>query len=93
MIPLCPLCLTSGLLLNDPPSLVSPFTSGYYTCPRCRAAFSLHSAVEASTHGMTCRACGCSDLNPCSGGCSWVAIDLCSACDDPHTEQRTAHQV
>jgi len=27
-----------------------------------------------------CRVCGCSDLEPCLGGCSWVQEDLCSAC-------------
>lgn len=32
-----------------------------------------------------CRVCGCTELSPCEGGCSWVADpeglgDLCSAC-------------
>ena len=30
--------------------------------------------------GMTCRECGCTDDNPCDGGCSWVEEDLCSNC-------------
>ncbi len=29
-----------------------------------------------------CRVCGCSELNACEGGCSWVEKDLCSACID-----------
>lgn len=28
----------------------------------------------------TCRACGCTDMRACEGGCWWVAQDLCSAC-------------
>jgi len=28
----------------------------------------------------TCRACGCTDLHACPGGCYWVSLDLCSAC-------------
>lgn len=27
-----------------------------------------------------CRLCGCSDDHACTGGCSWVTDDLCSAC-------------
>lgn len=27
-----------------------------------------------------CRVCGCTEFNACPGGCSWVEIDLCSAC-------------
>ena len=27
-----------------------------------------------------CRACGCSELNACEGGCQWIVDDLCSAC-------------
>lgn len=27
-----------------------------------------------------CRVCGCTDLNACEGGCSWVEEDLCSNC-------------
>lgn len=30
----------------------------------------------------SCRVCGCTDLNACEGGCSWVDEDLCSACAD-----------
>jgi hypothetical protein len=29
---------------------------------------------------QVCRVCGCTDINPCPGGCSWVEEDLCSAC-------------
>jgi hypothetical protein len=30
----------------------------------------------------TCEDCGCSDLDACKGGCTWVSDDpvLCSAC-------------
>ncbi len=27
-----------------------------------------------------CRVCGCTQQHACPGGCSWVEIDLCSAC-------------
>ena len=27
-----------------------------------------------------CRVCGCTDKKACKGGCSWVEVDLCSAC-------------
>lgn len=33
----------------------------------------------------TCRVCGCWELAACEGGCSWVAQDLCSACQ-PHAD-------
>ena len=28
----------------------------------------------------TCRECGCTDDNPCDGGCSWAGPDICSNC-------------
>ena len=28
-----------------------------------------------------CRVCGCTEQNPCPGGCHWVEHDLCSACE------------
>ena len=27
-----------------------------------------------------CRVCGCTEYDPCPGGCFWVGPDLCSAC-------------
>lgn len=27
-----------------------------------------------------CRKCGCTEYDPCPGGCTWVSDDLCSAC-------------
>lgn len=27
-----------------------------------------------------CHRCGCTDANPCEGGCSWVSATLCSTC-------------
>lgn len=27
-----------------------------------------------------CVGCGCTDDNPCPGGCTWVAPNLCSSC-------------
>lgn len=29
-----------------------------------------------------CRECGCTELQACPGGCHWIEIDLCSACQD-----------
>lgn len=35
-----------------------------------------------------CRICGCWELQACPPTCSWVEIDLCSACDPtPSTEE------
>ena len=31
----------------------------------------------------TCRACGCTDLHACEGGCWWIGADLCSRCGPP----------
>ena len=30
---------------------------------------------------QSCRVCGCTNQHACPGGCSWVEMDLCSACD------------
>lgn len=36
----------------------------------------------------TCERCGCTDSNPCPGGCTWVWVDyktgqgVCSSCTD-----------
>jgi hypothetical protein len=30
--------------------------------------------------GQACRVCGCTNERACPGGCSWIAIDLCSQC-------------
>lgn len=27
-----------------------------------------------------CRECGCTEFDPCPGGCFWVETDLCSVC-------------
>lgn len=35
-------------------------------------------ALEVLPH--FCRTCGCTELQACAGGCSWVEPDLCSAC-------------
>jgi hypothetical protein len=29
---------------------------------------------------MACRVCGCSQLDPCEGGCAWAAPGLCTNC-------------
>ncbi len=29
---------------------------------------------------MVCLGCGCSEDNPCEGGCVWATPDLCSRC-------------
>ena len=29
---------------------------------------------------MQCHGCGCTDHNPCPGGCIWAGPNLCSAC-------------
>lgn len=35
---------------------------------------------EEDTSGWICRVCGCTDLTPCVGGCSWVEPYLCNIC-------------
>lgn len=29
---------------------------------------------------VRCRVCGCTDVDACPNGCSWVEYDLCSVC-------------
>lgn len=36
---------------------------------------------ECATPERSCRVCGCTYENGCSGGCWWVAQDLCSQCE------------
>ena len=39
--------------------------------------------VRVSVRSRTpfqCRVCGCTDRQPCRGGCYWVEPDLCSRC-------------
>lgn len=36
-----------------------------------------------SVEERTCRACGCTAMRACAGGCRWVERDLCSACTAP----------
>ena len=31
---------------------------------------------------IKCKECGCSDKNPCKGGCYWVEPELCSKCEE-----------
>jgi len=35
----------------------------------------------ALTTGWECEHCGCTNERACPGGCSWVDVNLCSACD------------
>jgi hypothetical protein len=38
--------------------------------------------VYAETAPRACRVCGCTDDNPCAGGCGWAGEDLCTNCVD-----------
>lgn len=40
----------------------------------------LNASPDVLSSVRTCRACGCTDLRACPGGCYWVSLDLCSAC-------------
>ena len=40
----------------------------FFLCPECQEDVPV------------CRVCGCSNEDPCEGGCQWVEEDLCSAC-------------
>ncbi len=35
-----------------------------------------------------CRGCGCSELDPCPGGCAWAEPDLCTNCVGPAPKGR-----
>lgn len=35
---------------------------------------------EAKRRKIVCRVCGCSEFNPCEGGCCWSEPGLCSRC-------------
>jgi len=41
----------------------------FFLCPECQEDVQI------------CRVCGCSNEDPCEGGCYWVKEDLCSACE------------
>jgi hypothetical protein len=41
--------------------------------------------VKRDRKGLTrCRVCGCTEVDACSGGCSWVPgeANLCTTCDE-----------
>lgn len=42
---------------------------------------SWHELMRAIGMKPRCRRCGCVDERACPGGCSWVEVGLCSACD------------
>ncbi|MDP2729107.1 MAG: hypothetical protein Q8O55_01335 [Dehalococcoidales bacterium] len=42
----------------------------YFLCEECQTDF------------RYCRVCGCSEEDPCDGGCGWAEEDLCSACTE-----------
>ena len=35
-------------------------------------------AMARALKGPRCRHCGCTEMNACPGGCSWVKPDVCS---------------
>ncbi|MFA5366055.1 MAG: hypothetical protein WC325_12810 [Candidatus Bathyarchaeia archaeon] len=43
---------------------------------------------EQDTSEWKCVMCGCTDMNPCAGGCAWVEKNLCSACAEKLQEAR-----
>lgn len=46
-----------------------------------RATFGLPPVPDLRPLGVQqCTGCGCTENRACSGGCSWVTEDLCSAC-------------
>lgn len=47
-------------------------------------SFFVCSECETGPHSQYCRVCGCTQDDPCEGGCYWVEEDLCSACDTPN---------
>jgi ParB family chromosome partitioning protein len=66
---------------------------GMKVCPVCRGDCYVPSeedpeneiyCPECGGEGQvrTCRVCGCTEKHACEGGCSWVAPDLCSACEE-----------
>jgi hypothetical protein len=54
--------------------------------PLTASATTASTASEHPTKTRTCRVCGCTDWAACTGpndyACWWVAIDLCSSCQD-----------
>lgn len=63
-------------ILRRPRRLLSPITY--------RGQQGLFEVCDAVLAGADwepqCRVCGCTELDACSGGCSWVKSDLCSRC-------------
>lgn len=42
--------------------------------------------------GPLCRACGCSEYNPCPEGCGWAEPDLCTSCAATASDATDCHQ-
>lgn len=42
----------------------------------------LRAGIDAEFEKRRCAHCGCTDDDPCEGGCWWVDDDCCSACGD-----------
>ena len=65
------------LLLRRPRRLLQPIPyrgqQGIFEIP--------DEALARAEWEPQCRVCGCTDLDGCKGGCSWVADDLCSRCE------------
>lgn len=61
---------------------------------------SQHTIYWLTEHGVRmavalkrkCRECGCSEFNPCAGGCAWLEPDLCStkACVESDSRKQAA---
>jgi hypothetical protein len=46
-----------------------------------RRTSNLEREVKRDRNGLTrCRVCGCTEVDACAPGCSWVEEDLCSVC-------------
>lgn len=59
---------------------------------KCRAARlwlerfpSFDDWIEERAGMPSCRACGCTEDDPCDEGCEWAEADLCSACAQKKT--------
>lgn len=53
---------------------------------RVKQEHGIYQEMEVVEFSPMCRVCGCSQFEPCEGGCEWVEADLCSACAEAKQE-------
>lgn len=63
----------------------------YCGLDRTKSIARWHELMKAIGMKPRCRRCGCTEARACPGGCAWIEVGLCSACDEtPDPLRRSA---